>query len=615
MARSGPTAAAPHAVRNPGRQTQVQLARPRGAKSKAVKASDDLRLVGLRRRRNLLNAAIDAEFLRRETTVAEIIALSGKKAPYVRALLASKSQFKPKRAPTLRNAVVHDRWLERPEGCTKKLQEYRKELAEDERLGLIDLSLMDSEERKRILKQLVDHRTLKRTGIRATTKAQQLDSVKTVISVQHVLDDLYERTGVRAIAIFSRGKADDPSVPHIVDSDEAGGFFMKSLGMSKVELLRKFENYNCSREDGSDERNSVREMRKDVGSTLLEGFSTVAGKKQLKMEYLHYDVSIREAKGVELAGWPADVKMADHVNWSAETLRRIRTALYSGAIHWVKMTKSQHDELIATHNAQREALGAGSLKPRKQRSDKGEARGPQAKKRATAAGKKGASHREEDDDDDSGEEDDDSDHDDTTSPPEHAAGVGASSAVTTPSTFTPALDPRLQILPEHLPTLGGNLGATGFEFDDETMEMLRDPAAWMPDERFMLPTDPESLAFAASFSLDTDPTAATLVSHAGSSFNATLPSSSISTSDPTLASSNASGGSSNPILASPNTNGSRSKRKRASENNDKSTPPPKKKRARGVENAPPSGEGGEPAKRPRKKRSDAGVLKGPRKAK
>ncbi|KAJ7041675.1 hypothetical protein C8F04DRAFT_1176770 [Mycena alexandri] len=600
MARSGPSAQSAHAACNPGRQ--VQLSRLRTGKSRAVRASNDLRLASLRKRRNILNAAVDAEFLRCESALADIVRLSGKKASYVRSLLASTSQFKATRAPTLRNAVLHQRWFDRPEGCNKKLQEYREDLAEDKRLGIINLAQINQAERSRLLKQLVEHRQLKRNGICATTKVQQLNSVKTALRVENAIDDLFERTGVRTIAVFSCGKADDPTVPHVVDSDDASGFFIKVLGMSKVEFLRKFEAYNCSREDGTDEKNGVREMRKDGGSTLLEGFTTVTGKKQVKMEYLNYDVAIREAKGVELAGWPTNIKMVDHANWSAETLRQIRTTLHSGTIHWVRMTKTQHEELIARHNAQREALGAGSLKPR---SDKGEARGPQKHKRK-APGKTNTGRRREEDDDDDDDEEDDSDKgneedDDATAPIERP---GATSALTAPPTFTPGVGltnmftpltltaqhmpppfdvsahPQLQVLPDNLPSLSGDISALGIDLNPELLEMLADPTAWMPNEHFALPTDPASVVFAASFSLDTDPAAIT-------------------------------------TLASSNTSGS-SKRKRVSqEDSNESAPPPKKrsKKAKGTQNTPPAEGEGEPVKKQHKKRSDAGIPKGPRKSK
>ncbi|KAJ7748094.1 hypothetical protein B0H16DRAFT_1725705 [Mycena metata] len=607
MGRKGPTAPAGHALRHLGRQ--VQLSRPRVSKSKATRASDDLRLASLRKTKSELNAAIDAEFLRREEVIADIVQSSQRKAVYIRSLLSSTSQYKATRKPSLRNTVIHDRCISQPEGSCKKLQEIRKELAEDEKLGLFDLTRLDTDEKKRLFRQLAEHRKVKRKGIRGTTKAQQLDNTKTGLGIGNTLNDLFKRTGARGIVMISRGKADDPTVPQIIDSDNASAFFLKAFGVSTVEVVQKFEQYNVSRDDGTDEKNGVREMRKEVGSALIDGLTLVTGKKQHKMEYLNYDVAIRESKGVELAGWPADIKFADHANWSAETLRRVRTGLLSGAIHWVKMTKTQHDELVAKHDAQREALGAGSLRPRKQRSDKGEARGPQKNKRPAAAGKRKGSRREEDeeDDDDSGE--DDSDKEDDAAPIEQNSHVSGTSTLTAPpltlvpgvgvdsslAAATPALavqsfyksaGAQLNVLPEHMPSLPTGGIPDDFDFEDPAfLEMLNNPAAWKAAES----ASAGSMAFVAPV---------------------------LSLNDPTSAPAPSSNSGNNSIAATPGNGAGSSKRKRAVE--DESTQRPKKlktsKKAKGAdtENTPPAPVDGAPVKKPRKKRSDAGRPKGPR---
>ncbi|KAJ7705957.1 hypothetical protein B0H16DRAFT_1482015 [Mycena metata] len=622
MACTGPTAPSGHALRHLGRQ--VQLSRPRGGKSKATRVSDDLRLVGLRKSKSELNAAIDAEFLRREEVIAEIVGSSKKKPAYIRSLLSCASQYKATRKPSLRNAVIHQRSIEQPEGSHKTLKEMRTDLAEDERAGIIDLALIPTKERERLLKQVIEYREFKRTGIRATTKAQQLDTTKTGLGIGNTLRDLFHRTGARGIVMISRGKVDNPTAPQIIDSDNASGFFLKALGITPVEVVQKFERYNVSCDDGTDDKNGVREMRKEIGSTLLDGLSLVTGKKQHKMEYLNYDVAIHEGKGVELAGWPANIKLAEHANWSAETLRRLRASLLSGGIHWIKMTKAQQDELVAEHNAQRETLGAGSLRPRKQRSDKGEARGPQKNKRHAAAGKKKGSRREEEeeDDDDDDSDGDDGDKQDDAAPIEQHAHVGATSALTAPSAHvagvgltsslaavTPALAtqsfnrsavPELNVLPEHLPSLPTDGFPEDFDFDSpEFLEMLNDPAAWMAAEGGSIAsqTHAGAMAFVATpRSLDPSTCVPTPSSNTGVNAAVTAPFSLGQSSTPA------------PADASGN-----SKRKRAAE--DKSTERvSKSKKARGAENAPPTAGNGDPAKKPRKKRSDAGQPKGPRRA-
>jgi Fe2+ transport system protein B len=126
---------------------------------------------------------------------------------------------------------------------------------------------MSDEEQKRLLKQLREHRELKHRGIRSTNRASAADAMQNANRVgdvvRHVflgcllflntllqLMDLYERTGVRSIALFTRGHPDDPSVPHVVDSDETRSFFQEALGVSVLDILRLLEQWSCTRDKG-----------------------------------------------------------------------------------------------------------------------------------------------------------------------------------------------------------------------------------------------------------------------------------------------------------------------------------------------------------------------------
>jgi hypothetical protein len=61
---------------------------------------------------------------------------------------------------------------------------------------------------------------------------------------------LRERTDIRGFAIFSRGNADDPALPHAVDSDGALDFFPQVLGISLLDALRKFEQWVVTQDEG-----------------------------------------------------------------------------------------------------------------------------------------------------------------------------------------------------------------------------------------------------------------------------------------------------------------------------------------------------------------------------
>jgi hypothetical protein len=118
------------------------------------------------------------------------------------------------------------------------------------------------------MKQLAEHQAYKHRGIRATNKSLAMDAMQTANRVGEVvssiescacvfcltcaqLEDLFERTGVRAFAIFSRGSPDDPAAPHIVDSDNARQFFQRSFGKSFVDFVLKFEHWSCTEDTGA----------------------------------------------------------------------------------------------------------------------------------------------------------------------------------------------------------------------------------------------------------------------------------------------------------------------------------------------------------------------------
>jgi hypothetical protein len=58
--------------------------------------------------------------------------------------------------------------------------------------------------------------------------------------------DLFERTGVRAFACFSRGHADDPSRAHSIDSDDTLDFMLQGMDITSQHFMRKFKQWSCN---------------------------------------------------------------------------------------------------------------------------------------------------------------------------------------------------------------------------------------------------------------------------------------------------------------------------------------------------------------------------------
>ncbi|KAJ7908155.1 hypothetical protein B0H13DRAFT_2331698 [Mycena leptocephala] len=352
-----PSTVSAHAVRNPGRSVQLTRQRAKGSSS-AANETNALKNAQAKLRKAEYTDAIDEAFAVREATAARIAVRFDKDISKVRAALISKSQYKATRKPTLRNAIVHQRALDlRSEGKSKLLHELRAEVDEEIESGELVLADIAKTEQERLLQQVLEARELKRTGVRGTTMATLMDATQTAKSIQRALTDLYDRTGVRALALFSRGHVDDPALPWCVDSDSATRFFKEELGFSHLDILREKKS------------NGSRSVKKEVSQILNEGLRKIKKNPKLAMEYVWYEVDIREALGVELAGWPDDVKMQRPAQWNTETARRILGMLHTGAMHWVHMTKTQHKVLIEEHNKRRALSGDGALKRRRRDRD------------------------------------------------------------------------------------------------------------------------------------------------------------------------------------------------------------------------------------------------------
>ncbi|KAF8209479.1 hypothetical protein K438DRAFT_1666212, partial [Mycena galopus ATCC 62051] len=287
-------------------------------------------------------------------------------------LLANRSQYSATRGLTLWNAVKHDFSKQAKEnGDAKSTIELNEELKyKYEELK----ESMSEDKKKELLAQLEEHRELQHKGVRATNKSASADAMQNAARIGEVMKDLYERTGVRAFAMFTRGNPDDPSVPHIEDSDEARLFFLEHLKMDILDVMRKFEQWSCTRDSGGPKENhKLSVIMKEISEILSEGLQKIKNDKSLSMEYVNYRYAIVHQLGVELAGWPSWVEMTRASKLSAEHARDIHQKLRSGAIHWVALTKSQRGAVTKEIEEQR---AQGPLKPRKQRSDKGEERGP-----------------------------------------------------------------------------------------------------------------------------------------------------------------------------------------------------------------------------------------------
>ncbi|KAJ7065933.1 hypothetical protein B0H15DRAFT_807653 [Mycena belliarum] len=423
-----------HAIRNPGRA--VKASRHRARLSIAAKATRALKAAETKRRLQLLEDDVDKFYEWRASEITRMAHAYSVTENTVRKMICNTTQYAATRAPTLRNAIIHDQSLKaKAEGDNKALGELQDDLADAVDAGdiTVDPELLPDDEKKRLIDQLVAFRETKKRGVRATNKAAAMDGMAVANGVRDAILDLFERTGIRAFALFSRGSPDDAALPHCVDSDDALQFFQREFDISELDVLRAFERFCCTLDRGAKERNDVASVRKQLVMMLMEGLRKVCGDKSAVMSYDNYDYDIRQLKKCELLGWPDSLPLQRPSKLCAEDARKIRNGLRDGSIFWRRMSKTAHEELTQEHAGKR-------MKTRAPRSDRNKPRGPQKK----GKGKKRVQDKRDDEESDTETSDDDPSSDEERSPvarpPQHTTAVPtALVAVTPPSTSRPAL--------------------------------------------------------------------------------------------------------------------------------------------------------------------------------
>ncbi|KAJ7180005.1 hypothetical protein C8R43DRAFT_941739 [Mycena crocata] len=313
------------------------------------------------------------------------------------------TQYKSTCKVTLRNTIVHDLALKAHASGNfkKKLHVLQSEViasedtvdpedCDDDSLddttyaGLV--ASLSEAEKKRLITQLEENRLLKRCGPRATNKAAQADGIATINGVRDSMLDLCERTGIRGFTFFLRGHPDDVVLPMVVDSDEAALFFPQVIGKTKYEILRLLEQWSCAMDAG----------------TVHVYIGNAKHNRKLVMSYTNYNANICKALGVELRGWPKDIKFRRPAKLLTDDARKIRDMLRAGDIKWVRMSAARSKELADEFDA----CTVAGLPFKKTRGPGKNTKGKGKAKATEDSDEEDSSSEEREDDDDSDEEED-----------------------------------------------------------------------------------------------------------------------------------------------------------------------------------------------------------------
>ncbi|KAI6137846.1 hypothetical protein BKA82DRAFT_4403926 [Pisolithus tinctorius] len=261
----------------------------------------------------------------------------------VKKLLGGHKYYQNPRSTQLANAIIHDKANEVNEGRARgeklSLQQIRELARADPKY-----QDMTQDEKDELLRALTEYRTLKNVSVRATNSAAAHDAQSTLEHVFKILDGLALRTGIYACLFATRGHVYDSSQPFWYGTDNVMDFWEDVMDLEPDEIV------------------------------LLP-------RKKIRINFVNFEVAIKEKYGIELLGWPESVPFqSPRATTNAEHLRTLRDALKAGTCRWAYMStqqRMQHADRLKERRIAGEAVG----KPRKKRSDAGR------KRRRTAPGK------------------------------------------------------------------------------------------------------------------------------------------------------------------------------------------------------------------------------------
>ncbi|KAF7965152.1 hypothetical protein HWV62_45392 [Athelia sp. TMB] len=274
----------------------------------------------------------------------------------VKELITAKTYYKSKRAPSLRNAIVHE-FAETinsclPKGSKKSLAEIQAMINEDG--GVMEVT---DERANQLITNLITHRETKKTGVRANNRSASMDINAVCERATTELDNLADRTGYSAFFLGARNSVNDAMPPIFHGSGDAEKFFSECFGKTNWEVAKLFEQWLCKRETNAKTNND-----------------------RIEMNYVNYKEKIVIPFQVKLVGHPFGIKNPSDINTITD-LRTLRNALKTKQCQWVRITEEEADALTKDIRSRREK-GEVVGKPRAKRSDAGVARGTNKRSRS-----------------------------------------------------------------------------------------------------------------------------------------------------------------------------------------------------------------------------------------
>ncbi|KAH7904579.1 hypothetical protein BJ138DRAFT_1119287 [Hygrophoropsis aurantiaca] len=262
--------------------------------------------------------------------------------------------------------------LDRPAGSRYKLSEIREMVKEEERS-------LTAEQKEQAVKDLLQHRETRHTGVRANNAAAARDALSSVEKITKELDALFERTGMCSTLFITRSHVNDTfHTSWFATNNDGLDFWEDVMHLRPDDISRHYEQSACAIGKNLAQRDSLENMQKEAIKYINTGLNFTTG-KTIRMNYSNYDVGIVETHKVKLIGWPDGVPFITPSNiGTVGEVRKLRDALKSGTCHWKCLTQ-QESSLHAEELQQRRKAGEVVGTTRKARSDAGTARSSKRK--------------------------------------------------------------------------------------------------------------------------------------------------------------------------------------------------------------------------------------------
>ncbi|KAI6020729.1 hypothetical protein BKA83DRAFT_94124, partial [Pisolithus microcarpus] len=306
----------------------------------------------------------------------------------VKKLLGSHKYYRNPHSTQLANAIIHDKAHEVNEG---RVHGDKLSLQQIRDLAKVDPKYqeMTQDEKDELLCALTEYRALKNTSVCATNSAAAHDVQSTLEHIFKILDGLALRTGLYVCLFTTRGHVYDSSQPFWYGMDNVMDFWEDVMNVEPDELVHKLEQWACMQGKNIEEHNSVEGMQRLCACILNSGLRAysstpfnrlshthtgVIAKKKIRINFINFEVAIKEKYGIDLLGWlEGGPFQSPHAITSAEHLQTLCDALKAGTCHWAYMSRQQHleyqDQLKEQRSA-REVVG----NPRKKCSNVGRKR-------------------------------------------------------------------------------------------------------------------------------------------------------------------------------------------------------------------------------------------------